>query len=180
MLARALPELEVRALPLPGHEAPPVDDWSPAAIAASLVAALPAAPSVLVGHSWGAALAAHLAARAPARVSALVLLEGGWFDRADLPARRPPRDRHHAAALAALFATPSSRAWPALAAARVPTLAVAATADTSEARRALLARFAAAVPHADLLDLPTVGHDLLRDAPDEVAGAIAGWLRQRA
>lgn len=176
VLARALPELEVRAVPLPGHEAPPVDDWSPRALAAGLVATLPATPAVLVGHSWGAAIALHLAALVPARVSALVLLDGGWFDRADLPRRAAPRDPHQAAALAALFATASSSAWPALASARVPTLAIAGAADTGEVKRALLARFATAVPHADTMVFDDLGHDLLRDAPGEVAHAIAGWL----
>lgn len=179
VLAHALPELAVRAVPLPGHEAPAVDDWSPRAIASGLVATLPPEASVIAGHSWGAAIAVHLAALAPGRASALVLLDGGWFDRAELPRRAAPRDRDHAAALAALFATPSSGAWPALAAAPVPILAVVGAADAGEVKRALLARFVAAVPHADTLVLADVGHDLLRDAPIEVARAVAGWLRRR-
>lgn len=178
VLARALPAYAVRAPLLPGHGAPPVDDWSPRAIAAALVVGLPSEPVVLVGHSWGAAIAMHLAARAPARIAALVLLDGGWFDRADLPPRAPPRDPHHAAALDALFATRSSDAWPAIAAARIPTLAIAGADDAGATKRALLARFVLAVPHADTVVLDDVGHDLLRDAPVEVGAAIAAWVHR--
>ncbi len=177
VLSRALPSYSVRAVPLPGHEAPPVDDWSPRAIASSLVAELPSETCVLVGHSWGAAIAVHLASIVPARISALVLLEGGWFDRVDLPRRGAPTNPHHAAALEALFATRSSMAWPVMAQEKLPTLAVVGATDDAERKAELLAKFVARVPHAETRTFERIGHDLLRDGPDEVGAAVGAWCQ---
>ena len=110
-------------------------------------------------------------------MSSLVLLEGGWFDRADLPRRAPPRDPNHAAALEALFASRSSEAWPAVAAANIPVLAVAGTLGDDGTKARLLERFREKVQHAHIEILPEVGHDLLRDAPDAVVTLVADFVR---
>jgi pimeloyl-ACP methyl ester carboxylesterase len=170
-LARALPEWTVVALALPGHGAPAVADWHPRAVAAKL--ALPEGRFSLVGHSWGAALAVWLATLHAERVDALVLLDGGWFDRRDLPSRPPPSNPDQAAAFHALFASPSSEAWPRL---RTPTLAIAGAKTDAETKDRLLSRFLAAVPHARGQTFPHLGHDLLRDGPEEVSRAVRDWL----
>ena len=148
--------------------------------AAPLVRGLPAwhVVALALPHSWGAALALWLATLHTERIDALVLLDGGWFDRRDLPARPPPANAHHAAAFQALFASTSSEAWPRLASQRTPTLAVAGTKTDGEAKQRLPEQFVATVPHASVEIFPHLGHDLLRDGPEEVARAAAEWLVQ--
>jgi pimeloyl-ACP methyl ester carboxylesterase len=130
----------------------------------------------VAGHSWGAAIGLWLAALRPDRVRALVLLEGGWFNRRDLPPGRPPADPHHAEALRRLFESSSADAWPHLAHAALPVLAVAGMRNDRRLREPLLAAFQAAVPQAAIAVFPDAGHDLLRDAPLAVATCVADWL----
>jgi pimeloyl-ACP methyl ester carboxylesterase len=110
-------------------------------------------------------------------VNALVLLEGGWFNRRDLPpAADAPVSPFHAEALAHLFDSNSSEAWPRVADAGTPVLAVAGLQGDDGRRPGLLDAFRAAVPHATVLVFPHAGHDLLRDAPVSIATRVASWL----
>ena len=156
-------------------------------------------PYVLAGHSWGAALAVRIAAARPAEVSGLVLLDGGHFDHAALPDADPEQTvdetiaemeainwrqdqptswpRAAGAAMNHLMRSRTSEHYPALAAAGVPVLLLTAT--EPEQRRldnlARTARLRAALPRVRAHALPRSGHDVLRDAPDEVARLVARW-----
>jgi len=61
-------------LPAFGHRAPRDTDPAPGPLADLLLADLPDAPAVLVGHSASCPIVAEVARRAPSRVAALVLI----------------------------------------------------------------------------------------------------------
>jgi pimeloyl-ACP methyl ester carboxylesterase len=154
-------------------------------------------PYVLAGHSWGAALAVRIAAARPSEVRGVVLLDGGHFDHAALPDADPdqtvddtlaemegmdwragqPVQRAAAAAMNHLMRSRTSEHYPRLASAGLPVLLLTAT--EPEQRRvdnlARTARLQAALPRVRAHAVPGSGHDLVRDAPDQVAALIAGW-----
>jgi len=155
-------------------------------------------PFVLAGHSWGAALAVRIAAAGADVVRGVVLLDGGHFDHADLPDADPNQTvdatlaemaaigwvkgstvdpRAAAAAMNALMRSRSSASYPALAAGDIPVLLLTAT-EPEQRRRdnvARAARLIAALPHAEVHELPGAGHDVLVDAPHLVADLVAAW-----
>jgi len=71
---------------------------------------------------------------------------------------------------------PPSTTWPELARTALPTLLVAAG-DTPDGD---LARFAAAVPHADIHRASGAAHDVLGEGGPDVIGVIGDWLQQHA
>jgi pimeloyl-ACP methyl ester carboxylesterase len=154
---------------------------------------------VLAGHSWGAALAVRIAAARPSELRGLVLLDGGHFDHAALPDADPdqtvdetvaemdavdwrqgrpsPSPRAAGAAMNHLMRSRTSDHYPGLASAGLPVLLLTAT--QPEQRRLDNAerteRLRAALPRVEAHALPGSGHDVLSDAPDQVATLIAHW-----
>jgi pimeloyl-ACP methyl ester carboxylesterase len=68
---------------------------------------------------------------------------------------------------------PARAAYPRLAAAGTPTLFLGAGPDEASAPIERLTRL---VPQTEVIHLACSSHDLLREAPNAVAGAIGGWL----
>lgn len=75
-----------------------------------------------------------------------------------------------------------SETWPVIAAAGTPVLLLTATesAELREQNAEWGARFAAAVPQAEVRPVPDAGHSLLTDAGPELADAIGRWLEAAA
>jgi hypothetical protein len=73
---------------------------------------------------------------------------------------------------------PPSGAWPALAAAGIPVLLLLAgrPEERQELQRAAAARFAAAVPQAELRWKHDNGHNLVVELGEELGDELAGWL----
>jgi pimeloyl-ACP methyl ester carboxylesterase len=71
-----------------------------------------------------------------------------------------------------------SAVWPAVAAARIPTLLFAATepAATRELNELHVPRFAAALPQAEIRWIEDAGHDLFADAAPRIAAELVAWL----
>jgi pimeloyl-ACP methyl ester carboxylesterase len=156
---------------------------------------------VLMGHSWGGALAVRYAGDHPDDVRALVLLDSGHIDAGDLEgvdASRPleawvedTRARWasfgdeltittppevNAAAMVGLL-EPISGAWPTIAAHEIPTLLFLATEPPHvHENRKHVARFEAAVPHAEVRWPEHAGHGLLADVGAPLGDEIATWL----
>jgi pimeloyl-ACP methyl ester carboxylesterase len=83
------------------------------------------------------------------------------------------------AAMWALADEPVSMRWPAVAAARIPTLLLLATKEPHAAQnRASLDAFRAAIPHADVRWVPEAGHSLLADGGPAVGEEVADWLER--
>jgi len=148
---------------------------------------------VLVGHSWGVAIAVGYAGRYPDDVRALVLLDSGHIDYRDLPdvdaerpveawiddARRSPDPRGAEARGMAMhgLTTRVSEAWPAIAGHEIPTLLVLATKSPhGEQNREHVARFRAALPHAEIRWADGGGQGLLEDVGPPLGDEIAAWL----
>jgi pimeloyl-ACP methyl ester carboxylesterase len=152
---------------------------------------------VFVGFSWGASVGCWLGASHPDRALAVVLVEGGHLEFADLPGFRTDRNldefvsEAEAAALSegAAFGThspaaagamvhglcrePTTTAYPRLAASGVPVLFIGARRDESSFALQRLSRL---VPQTEIIELDSPGHDLLRDAPGDVARELGRWL----
>jgi pimeloyl-ACP methyl ester carboxylesterase len=70
--------------------------------------------------------------------------------------------------------SPASATWPRIAESRVPVLAVV----EGDALDEDLARFAAAVPQAEIHRVEGGGHDVLVDGGPEVVGLVGSWLER--
>jgi pimeloyl-ACP methyl ester carboxylesterase len=155
---------------------------------------------IFVGFSWGGSVGCWLAANHPHRTRALALVEGGHFDFADLPdfpadltigdltaeaervARGDPEGfGSHTPAVAGamihgLCREPATATYSRLAAGKIPILFVAA----EQAEPAALERLSRLVPQTEIAQLATASHDVLRDAPGDVARKIGNWLADLA
>ena len=194
---------QVVAIDGPGHgqsPARPADAFRPTALATlatEVLDELDVEQTVFVGFSWGATIGCWLAALHPKRTVALVLIEGGHVDFADLPDFRTDQtldefiseaeavaDREgaafgsHTPAVAGamihgLCREPAGAAYPRVAAAGTPTLFVGSRQDESSA---FVERLARLVPQCETLQIASSGHELLREAPTAVAGAVGDWI----
>lgn len=72
--------------------------------------------------------------------------------------------------------------WDAIADARIPTLLLLATepADAAELNRAAGARFVAAIPTAEVVELQGVTHSMITDLEDALGELVAEWLERHA
>ncbi len=148
---------------------------------------------VVMGHSWGGAVAVRYAATHPEDVRALVLLDSGHLDYRDLPdvdAERPVEEwvaeveaRHDPRRAVARGRAMSgltdrvSDAWPVLTEREIPTLLFLATEPPHvHENRRHIARFEAAVPHADVRWPEGAGHGILADVGPPLGDDIATWL----
>ncbi len=148
---------------------------------------------VVMGHSWGGAIAVRYAAAHPEDVRALVLLDGGHIDYCELPevdAERPVEewvaevegreDQRRAIARGRAMSGLTDRvsdAWSVLADREIPTLVFLATEPPHvHENRRHIARFEAAVPHADVRWPEHAGHGILADVGPPLGDAIATWL----
>jgi pimeloyl-ACP methyl ester carboxylesterase len=138
-----------------------------------------------VGFSWGGTIGCRIPAR---RLTALALLDVGYQSERGEPPSLDERRKETADAdfvgaefaAAALHGTdrePPSGSFGDLRAARVPVLLLAATEPLVERRGADLARFRAALPHADVREIAGADHNLLASAPAETTAAVGEWLR---
>ena len=128
-------------------------------------------PPVWVGFSWGGMIGVHAP---PERLRALVLLDGGYFDTDKRP-EDEVEERFRRARIGIRTAQ-SSAAWPRLAASGLPTLLLACDEERVPAQ---LERFRAAVPHAEVEQLPGSVHNLLTSRPDETIERVAAWAAGR-
>ena len=170
-------------------------------MAADILDELDTARAVFVGFSWGATVGCWFAARHPERTLALVLVEGGHLDFADLPGFRTDRSLDEFIAEAEAVATrdgpdfggytpasagamvpglcnePASATYADLAASETPVLFLGARAAEPSVGLERLARL---VPQCKIVELDTASHELLRDAPREVAREVGDWLTERS
>ena len=197
--------VRVVAIDAPGHArstARSADAFRPSALAsltAEILDELDAQRAVILGFSWGATVGCWFAALNPERTVALVLVEGGHFDFADLPGCRTDRSLDefvaeaeavaisegadfgsHTAAIAGamvhgLCAEPATDSYAGLAASGTPVLFLGARMDEPLAELERLSRL---VPQSEIIQLDTSSHELLRDAPNEVAREAGDWLSE--
>jgi pimeloyl-ACP methyl ester carboxylesterase len=195
--------VRVIAIDAPGHArsaSRPAEGFRPsslAVLATEILLELGVERFVFLGFSWGATVGCWMAALNPERTRGLALVEGGHIDFADLPGFDAGRSLDELISDAEAFAAtqgeafgshtpavagamihglcrePGTATFPRLAAARVPVLFVGARRDGPAADVDRLAR---AVPQTELVELASPGHDLLRDAPADVARAVGDWL----
>jgi pimeloyl-ACP methyl ester carboxylesterase len=176
----------------------PADGYRVAALAGlvhRLVATLDLEPIVFMGHSWGGAIAVRYAEQHPDQVRALVLLDSGHIDYADLPdvdggrtaeawiAEARARDERNAEARGLAMRGLTDRigdAWPVIEEHAIPTLLLLATEEPHVSQnRAHVARFAEAVPSAEVRWVDGAGHGLLEDVGAPLGDEIAAWLGAR-
>jgi len=193
----------VVALDTPGHSrssSRPAEAFRPSALATlatEILDELDAKKFVFLGFSWGATIGCWVAARCPERTLGLVLVEGGHMDFADLPGFRTDRtlDELTSDAEAAAIRegdafgshTPdvagamihglcwesATATYQRIAAAGTPTLFVGARQDEHSGPVERLSRL---VPQAEIVQLASPSHELLQDAPTEVARVVGDWL----
>jgi len=195
--------VRVVAIDAPGHShssARAPHEFRPSALAslaAEILDELDAPQAVFLGFSWGATIGCWFAALNPERTLALVLIEGGHLDFADLPGFRTERSQDEfvaeaeavavgegadfgsytpaiaAAMVHGLCREPATATYARLAASATPILFLGAGADEPVAGLERLSRL---VPQSKVVQLDASGHDLLRDAPSEVAREVGAWL----
>ena len=133
---------------------------------------------VLAGHSWGGAVAMTYAATHPDDVRALVLFDSGHLDYAeveDVDALRFSDDAQGRALRGLL--EPMSPHWPVVARNEIPTLVFLATEPPhGETNRAHVAKFEAAMPHAEIRWPPGSTHGIVEDLGPPLADDLAAWL----
>jgi pimeloyl-ACP methyl ester carboxylesterase len=166
-------------------------------LAAEILEELNASRTIFVGFSWGATVGCWFAALNPERTHALALVEGGHFDFADLPGFRTDRTLDefvaeaeavaasegadfgsHTPAVAGamvygLCREPAMGSYARLAESKTPTLFLGATAN--EPLREV-ERLSHLVPQTEIIQLASPSHELLRDAPNDVAREMGDWL----
>jgi pimeloyl-ACP methyl ester carboxylesterase len=157
---------------------------------ASVITGLAAGPCVLAGHSWGGMLVQLLAFRRPDLVAGLVLVDPGHEEMASalpLPARWGwrvinavfPDELHDDAplTLAAIRELRAARPFP-----DVPVVVLSAARGFPRRFRAhwtrLQAALAAAASRGRHVVVDGTGHNIPRDRPDAVAGAILAVAAQ--
>lgn len=195
--------VRVVAIDAPGHSqslSRAADAFRPSALAGlavEILDELDVARAVFIGFSWGATVGCWLGALHPGRTLALVLVEGGHLDFADVPGFRADRTPDEFVAEAEAVASsegagfgshtpevagamvyglcsePATATYERLAAARTPTLFVGARADGPSGGVERLSRL---VLQSEIIQLVSAGHELLRDAPSEIASEVGKWL----
>ena len=198
-------DARVVAIDAPGHSqsaARPPGAFKPSALAMlaiEILDELDAKRAAFLGFSWGATVGCWLAALYPERTLALALVEGGHFDFADLPSFRTDRTLaefvaeaeavaisesasfgSHTPAVAGamvhgLSSEPATASYARLASSRTPVLFVGARSDEPSVEVERLSRL---VPQSEIVQLPVSSHELLRDAPIEVAREVGDWLSE--
>jgi pimeloyl-ACP methyl ester carboxylesterase len=193
--------VRVVAIDGPGHArsgACPPEALRPSALATlatEIGDELEVARFVFLGFSWGATVGCWVGALYPERTLGLALVEGGHLDFADLPGfpTDPTLDElvseaetvagsegeafgSHTPAVAGamvhgLCREPATATYARLAASATPVLFVGA-------QRAPVERLTRLVPQTEVVRLSAPGHDLLRDAPADVARVVADWLAE--
>jgi len=196
----------VVAVDAPGHgqsSTRAADAFRPSALvglAAEILDELDVARAVFLGFSWGATVGCWFASLHPERALGLVLVEGGHFDFADLDGFRSDRTLDEFVAEAEVVAMdegtdfgshtpavagamvyglcrePATASYARLAASGTPVLFVGAR---TEEPLAQLERLSRLVPQTEIVQLDIAGHELLRDAPNEVAREVCDWLADR-
>jgi pimeloyl-ACP methyl ester carboxylesterase len=133
---------------------------------------------VLAGHSWGGTVALAYAAAHPDDVRALVLFDSGhldYVDVEDVDVDALPDDAT-GRAMRGMLARVSDY-WPVVEEHRIPVLAFLATEGRhGETNRAQVARFEAAVPHAEIRWPAGATHGIVEDVGPPLADEIAAWL----
>jgi pimeloyl-ACP methyl ester carboxylesterase len=192
--------VRVVAIDAPGHgqsAAPAAEALRPtelAMLAAEILDELDVARAVFLGFSWGATVGCWFAALKPARTVALVLVEGGHVDFVDLPGFRADRSLDEFVAEAEAVAIdegadfgshtpnvagamvfglcrePATASYARLAASGTPILFLGTRAHEP------LERLSRLVPQSEIVPIDTASHELLRDAPREIARAVGDWL----
>jgi pimeloyl-ACP methyl ester carboxylesterase len=159
--------------------------------------------TVFLGFSWGASVGCWLAAQHPDRTCALALVDGGHLDFADLPSFRTDRtlDELVSEAEAAVSAEgaafgayspetagamvcglcrePATATYPRIAASKIPVLFIGAQLGEpvdSGVSSAAVQRLSDRVPQTKIARLRSPSHELLRDAPSDVAREVGDWL----
>jgi pimeloyl-ACP methyl ester carboxylesterase len=195
--------VRVVAIDGPGHArsaTPAAEVFRPSALAglaADVLDELDAPTAVFVGFSWGATVGCYLAALHPGRIRALVLVEGGHFDFADIPdfpvnqrleafvadamvaaEREGDAFGSHTPAVAGamihgLVHEPATATYERIAAAGIPLLFIGANSPGAARGVERLARL---IPQAEIVELASSSHALLRDAPDEIVEAVGSRL----
>jgi pimeloyl-ACP methyl ester carboxylesterase len=194
--------VRVVAIDAPGHSrssARAAEAFRPSALArlaVEILDELDVSRAVFVGFSWGATVGCWFAALNPERTLALTLIEGGHFDFADLPGFRTDRTLEEFVAEAEAMAIseganfgshtpevagamvyglcqePAIASYERLAASGIPTLFLGAGPSVGAERLSRL------LPQIEIVQLASSSHELLRDAPTEVARAVGDWLVQ--
>jgi pimeloyl-ACP methyl ester carboxylesterase len=196
-------DVRVVAIDAPGHSQSatrPAEAFSPSALAklaTQILDELAVKKAVFLGFSWGASVGCWLCAPHPERTLALALVEGGHFDFSDLPDFRTDRSLRafiseaeavansegaafgsHAPAVAGamvygLCREPATDTYSRLAASGTPVLFVGAP----QAEPSLpVQRLSRLVPQTQIIRLPSPRHELLQDAPRDVAREVGDWL----
>jgi pimeloyl-ACP methyl ester carboxylesterase len=166
-------------------------------LAVEILEELDAAKAAFLGFSWGAMVGCWFAALNPERTIALALVEGGHFDFADLPdfrtdraldefvadaeasaARKGKGFGSHTPAVAGamiygLCSEPATASYARLAESRTPVLFLGASGNESAVE---VERLSHLVPQTEIIQLPSSSHELLRDAPSDVARDVGEWL----
>jgi pimeloyl-ACP methyl ester carboxylesterase len=193
----------VVAIDAPGHSRSlprPAEAFRPSALATlatEILDELDAGRFVFLGFSWGGTVGCWVGALYPERTLGLALVEGGHMDFADLPDFRTDRTLDElvseAEAVAAsegeafgshtppvagamihgLCEEPAAAAYPRLAASGTPTLFVGAQQHEQSGPVERLSRL---VPQTEIVQLASPSHELLREAPAEVARVVGDWL----
>jgi pimeloyl-ACP methyl ester carboxylesterase len=197
--------LRVIAIDAPGHgksASRPAEAFRPSALAmlaTEILDELGMEKTVFLGFSWGASVGCRLVAEHPERTLALALVEGGHLDFADLPDFRTDRPLDELISEAAVVASregagfgnyspevagamvsglcrePVTATYPRIAAGGVPVLFIGAQRDEFSARA--VQRLSRLVPQTKVVAVQSQGHELLRDAPSDVAREVDDWLR---
>lgn len=195
--------VRVVAIDAPGHSqssARAADAFRPSALATlavEILDELDAPRTVFLGFSWGATVACWFGALHPERTLALALVEGGHFDFADIPDFPANCTLDELVAEAEAVATsegaafgshtpvvagamvyglcqePATASYARLAASKTPMVFVGASLDGQSAQVERLSRL---VPQCEIVQLACSGHEVLRDAPREVAKEVGDWL----
>jgi alpha-beta hydrolase superfamily lysophospholipase len=133
---------------------------------------------VVAGHSWGGSVAMTYAASHPDDVRALVLFDSGHLDYReveDVDESSLPETAQGWAMRGLL--EPVSPHWPVVARNEIPTLLFLATEPPhGDTNRAQIAKFEAAMPHAEIRWPPGTTHGIVEDLGPPLGDELASWL----